>query len=90
MALSLTPEQRRIRAQIAAHARWANTTREERKRATKPTYDAFLAKFEREVDPDGVLPEKERRYRAKHAQAAHMLRLQLAASKARSRESTAT
>jgi hypothetical protein len=31
---------------------------------TKPARDAFMARFEREVDPDGRLPEAERRRRA--------------------------
>jgi hypothetical protein len=43
----------------------------------------MLAKFEREVDPDGVLPAKERRRRAENARQAHMQRMALASSKAR-------
>ncbi|HLS55716.1 MAG TPA: hypothetical protein VK052_06545 [Zeimonas sp.] len=36
---------------------------------------AFLARFERDVDPDGVLPAEERRRRAAHARRAYMARL---------------
>jgi hypothetical protein len=35
----------------------------------------FLSKFEREVDPEGVLPAAERAARAKLAMRAHMSRL---------------
>lgn len=78
--MPLTPEQRRLRGQIAAHARWSQED---------PTANAIrgqaglLAKFEREVDPDGVLPPAERARRAESARRAHMTRLALASSKAR-------
>ena len=52
---------------------WANT--EDRQRRTKPGRDAFLERFEREVDPEGVLPEKQRLDRAKLLRRAHMLQL---------------
>lgn len=48
-----------------------------------PGRAAFLARFEREVDPDGLLPEAERVRRADHARKAHMTRLALASAKAR-------
>jgi hypothetical protein len=44
---------------------------------------AFLARFEREVDPDGALPIDERRRRATHALHAHMTRLALQSARAR-------
>jgi hypothetical protein len=44
---------------------------------------AFLARFEQEVDPDGVLPEAERLRRARHALRAHMTRLALLSAEAR-------
>jgi hypothetical protein len=34
-----------------------------------------LEKFERQIDPDGILPEKERRQRAISARRAYMLQL---------------
>src|SRR5258705_12804600 len=52
---------------------WANT--EDRQSRTKPGRDAFLERFEREVDPEGVLPEKQRFERAKLLRRAHMLQL---------------
>ena len=45
------------------------------KALTAPARAAFLAKFEREVDPDGALPEAERGRRAEHARKAHFARL---------------
>ena len=47
---SLTPEQRRQRAAIAGHARWKSTS--DRTSATAPAREAFLARFERDLDPD--------------------------------------
>lgn len=70
---SLTPAQRERRARIAAHQSWARTA--DRTMRTQPGTQAFLRRFEREVDPDGVLPEDERRNRARHARTAYMLRL---------------
>ena len=52
---------------------WAHT--EDRQRRTKPGRDAFLERFEREVDPEGVLPEKQRLERAKLLRRARMLQL---------------
>jgi hypothetical protein len=55
---------------------------------------AFLTRFEREVDPDGVLPLDERLARAQAALKAHMLRLAHKSAKKRcrkaARESTST
>jgi hypothetical protein len=43
----------------------------------------FRASFEREVDPDGTLPEPERLRRAEAARRAHYARLGLASARAR-------
>jgi hypothetical protein len=43
----------------------------------------FLAQFERQVDPDGLLPSAERRRRAEQLRSAHFARLALASAKAR-------
>lgn len=58
---------------IAAALSWSRTT--DRARPTKSARDAFLARFEREVDPSGGLPPDERRRRAEHAKRTYMLRL---------------
>jgi hypothetical protein len=44
---------------------------------------AFIARFEKEVDPERTLPVAERARRAESARRAHMSRLALASSKAR-------
>ena len=62
-----------INARIAAEISWART--QDRSARTRPAREAFLKRFEREVDPDGRLPPDERRRRAEHALRAHMLRL---------------
>ena len=84
MASDLTPAERTLRARMASHASWANT--EDVDARTKPGRDAFLSKFERDVDPDGVLPELERKRRAEHARKAYFARLALESAKARRRK----
>ncbi len=42
-----------------------------------------MARFERQVDPDGTLPEAERRRRAEAAKKAYFLGLALKSTKAR-------
>jgi hypothetical protein len=44
---------------------------------------AFLARFEQEVDPNGLLDPEERRRRAEQARRVYFARLSLAAAKAR-------
>ena len=60
----LTPSERRLRGQLAAHTSWANTA--DRSARTQPARDAFFAKLCAHVDPDGVLPEDERIRRAEY------------------------
>jgi len=79
---TLSPEQRSMRARIAAHARWG---KEDPRAGTRAARAALLARFVAEVDPDGVLPEQERMRRAESARKAHMTRLAFLSSKARSR-----
>ena len=76
----LSPSQRSLRARVAAHAMHArHDSREVAANARK----AFVERFEREVDPDGVLPGAERQRRAEHAMRAHMTRLALRSARAR-------
>jgi hypothetical protein len=79
----LTPEQRRLRAELGAHALWARQT--DRSAQTAKARRAFTEKLEREVDPEGILPPEERAFRAEHLRKAHMKRMALAASMARTR-----
>lgn len=79
--MSMTPEQRSQRARLAALSRWAN----ENPAANAARGQAgLLAKFEREVDPDGVLAPTERTRRAEAARRAHMVRLSFRSSRNRS------
>lgn len=79
----MTPEQRRRRARIAAHVSWANTA--DRTARTSSGTKAFLDRFERQVDPEGVLPEEVRAAMAKHARTAYMLQLAEKSAAARRR-----
>ena len=75
------PETRRLVAQIAANESWANTP--DRAARTARARAAMHAKFERQVDPDGVLPPSERAKRAANARRAHYQRLSLKSAQAR-------
>ena len=76
----LSPEQRILRARVAAHVMHARHNTEV---VSRPGREAFLDRFDREVDPDGVLPVKERRRRAEHAKRAHMTKLALRSARNR-------
>jgi hypothetical protein len=62
-----------INGRIAAEISWARTR--DRAARTRPAREAFLKRFEKEVDPDGTLPPEERRQRAEYAKRAYMLQL---------------
>ena len=77
----LTPEQRHIRASIAAHTRWS---REDPAGNAARGQVGLLARFDREVrEAEPGLSEAEYSRRAESAYRAHMARLALASSKAR-------
>jgi hypothetical protein len=73
-----------LRARMAAHALHARVT--DPASHTAPARKAFLSRFEREVDPDGVLDPQDRARRAEHAKKAYFLRLAAASSKARAKK----
>lgn len=77
----LTPELRTLRAKLAAHTRWANT--DDPTEATAPARQAFRDRFEREVDPDGVLDPDERARRAESARKAYYTALAYKSARAR-------
>ena len=60
-------------ARAAAHRSWARTP--DRRARTAAANAGFLARFEREVDPDGTLDPAERALRAESAMRAHMTEL---------------
>lgn len=63
----------RTTARAAAYQSWAGT--DDRAQRTAPARAAFLSRFEKQVDPDGGLPEPERLRRAEAARRAYFLRL---------------
>lgn len=83
--MSLTPAERSLRSQIAAHDSWSRTS--DRSARTAPARKAMLDKFERQVDPDGELTTAERSKRAAHARKAYFARLALKSAQARRRRS---
>lgn len=74
----LSPSERKLRARIGALSLHAQG-----KTNTGPATAAFKAKFYDQVDPDRTLPEAERDRRAGLARQAHMTKLSLARSRAR-------
>lgn len=75
-----------INARIAAEVSWSRT--HDRSARTRPAREAFLKRFENEVDPEGKLPADERRRRAEHAKRAYMLRLRMRAMSAKEADTT--
>lgn len=70
--MALSPEERRLRARLAAlemHAKGSTNT--------APAREALWRKFEDQVDPERKLPPAERRKRAEAARRAHYTRLAL-------------
>jgi hypothetical protein len=76
----MSPEDRVLSARLAAHVLHS---RYDSKELTAPARRAFLDRFEKEVDPDGILPPAERERRAAHLKKAYFVRLALASSRAR-------
>jgi hypothetical protein len=77
------PIERSLIASLAISSRWANTPAEERKAALAKATAASMARFEREVDPEGKLDPAERAYSAGMAKRAYMARLALKSVQAR-------
>jgi hypothetical protein len=74
----LTPEQDHARAVTAGRlGGLAKSARNDAREGTRAARSAFLAKFELEVDPEGVLPLRERLRRAEAARKLYMARLLL-------------
>lgn len=78
---NLTPSERALRARLASLSSWANT--EDPTARTAPARAALMERFEREVDPDGVLEPKERARRAEAARRAWYASLSLKSATAR-------
>ena len=78
---SFNPTERQLVARLAAHQSWANT--QNRTARTAPGRDAFLAKFEDQVDPGHKLSPVERAKRAANARKAYFTGLALKSVQAR-------
>jgi hypothetical protein len=83
----MTPEQRALRARIAAHESWARTS--DPSARTQPARDRFEQRFLRQVDPTGELSEAERQRRAASARSAYFTRLAYRSAQARKRKAPA-
>lgn len=78
----MTPAQRRLRAQMGAHALWAKT--EDRSAISAPGREAAEARFERQVrEQFPNLPDDEVMKRALNARAAFYAQIQLKSAKTR-------
>lgn len=73
--MPLTAAERAARARLGAFAQHAQ---HDVRATTQKAREAFLARFEIEVDPDGELPRAERARRAEAARKAYFARLTLA------------
>lgn len=83
------PELSRTRAKwgrVGALESWSRT--DDRAARTAPARRAALERFEREVDPDGVLTPFERARRAEAARKAHMQRLAIKSAEARRKKAS--
>ncbi len=76
---------RSLIARLAAYESWARTA--DPSARTEPARRALLDRFEREVDPDGLLSAEERARRAGHARKAYFTRLALRSAQARRKAS---
>ncbi len=76
----LTAEQRALRARLGGLAKSAMY---DSKESTQAARDKFMARFEQEVDPDGVLPPGERARRAEAAKKLYFTKLAFKSAKKR-------
>lgn len=74
------PIVRRTAASIAANVRWS---KQDTKIGIQPARRGFMARFEREVDPEGLLAPADRMARADRALKAYMSQLSLKAREKR-------
>lgn len=83
----MNTNERSLIASIASHESWARTP--DRAARTAPARAAMAARFEREVDPDNVLPPAVRAKMAENARSAYYKRLALKSARARKRRGPA-
>jgi len=83
----MSPQDRSERARIAAHRLHAT---HDSRQITSNARSAFLDRFAREVDPDGILAPEERARRAAHAKTAYFRALALKSAQKRRGAAQAT
>lgn len=77
-----------INGRIGIRTRLSRTTKTDRVRQAEQGQAGLLAKFAREVDPDGRMSEADRTEAARQARLAHMSRMAKASAAARRRDTT--
>jgi hypothetical protein len=82
--MSLTPYERKLRAQLAINTRIASPSYDARQ-ATQAATTAYWARYYDEVDPDRSLPTAERDRKAKAAWSRDMARAKFEKSRKKSR-----
>ena len=78
--MSLSPQERTLRARLAAHSQHAQG-----RTNTGPATAAYNARWAKLVDPDETLDPDERDRRAEHAKSAHYSRMAFESAKSRRR-----
>ena len=81
--LAFDPTDMARRGRIGA---FVTHSRHDPRETTRNARAAFLAKFARKVDPEGILPEEERQRRAEMARRAHYSRIARLSALTRSRK----
>jgi hypothetical protein len=79
---TLSPSERSLRARKGALEMLA---KHDPKETSARGREAFLSRFEREVDPDGTLPPEERARRAEYAKRAYFTGLAYKSARARAK-----
>ena len=81
-----TPSERTLRMRSNAYLSWAKTA--DPAKRLRPAWDAFDARFARQVDPDGTLEPADRARRAAAARRAYFLELARKSAKARRKKAS--
>lgn len=80
------PSERALHARVAALTRWSQN---DPVAGTAPARQAFAGRFDRQVDPDGVLDPAERARRADRAKRAYFAALALKSAQTRRKRGAA-
>ena len=83
--MALSPKERVLHSRLAAHTLHSKY---DSKALTASARQAFLDSFEKEVDPEGLLPVPERQRRAAHARKAYFTKLALKSARARRKKAS--